>query len=127
MPSVLVVDDELPLLNLMQRYLQRLGYQAETTADSSAALQMVVAEPGRFQLVVADLSMPQLSGRELVKKIGEVNPEIGILVCSGEPFDCGTIPHSKPDRLRFLQKPFAPKMLADAVAELLPSASATNA
>jgi DNA-binding NtrC family response regulator len=121
MARVLVVDDELALLALMQRYLERLGYEVESCSDSRAALNMVSDNPFVFRLVVADLSMPQLSGRDLVSRIGEVNPEIAILVCSGEPFDCQSIPHARPDRIGFLQKPFAPKMLADAVAQLLPS------
>ncbi len=81
--NVLVVDDEVALLNLMQRYLGRIGYQVEISANSCAALDMIIAEPCRFQLVVADLGMPQLSGRELVVRIGEINPSIAILVCSG--------------------------------------------
>ena len=127
MARVLVVDDELPLLNLMQRYLERLGYEVETCPDSQEALNRIIQDPLRFRLVVADLSMPQLSGRDMVVKIGEVNPEIAILVCSGEPFDCQTLPHARPERVNFLQKPFAAKMLAAAVAELLPSATATGA
>ena len=127
MPKVLVVDDEVALLQLMKRYLDRLGYDVEICADSQVALNLIVSDPRRFQLVVVDLSMPQISGRDLVTKIGEVNVETGILVCSGEPFDCRNIPHANPDRVRFLQKPFAPQMLADAVGELLPRGGGTGA
>ena len=127
MLRVLVVDDELALLRLMRRYLERIGYAVETCSDSQEALNLFVADPNRFQLVVADLSMPQLSGRDLIVKIEEINPQTRVLVCSGEPFDCQTIPHGNPDRIRFLQKPFAPNMLATAVEDLLRSASAAAA
>ncbi len=118
-PRVLVVDDEVALLQLMKRYLDRVGYEVETCSDSQVALNLFVSGPYRFQIVIVDLSMPRLSGRELVTRIGEANPETGILVCSGEPFDCRTIPHPNPDRVGFLQKPFAPQMLADAVGSLI--------
>ena len=111
----------------MQRYLDRIGYEVEICSDSEVALELFVADPDRFQLVVADLSMPRLSGRDLVAKIGAINPETGVLVCSGEPFDCSAIPHSNPHRVRFLQKPFAPKMLVAAVEELLPAPTAAEA
>jgi DNA-binding response OmpR family regulator len=127
MLRVLVVDDELALLELMRRYLERIGYAVETCSDSQEALLLFVSDPDRFQLVVADLSMPQLSGRDLVVKIGEINPQTRVLVCSGEPFDSQTIRHGNPDRIRFLQKPFAPKMLATAVGDLLRSATAAGA
>ena len=127
MVRVLVVDDELALLQLMRRYLERIGYAVETCSDSQEALNLFVSDPDRFQLIVADLSMPQLSGRDLVIKIGEINPRTRVLVCSGEPFDCQVIPHGNPDRIRFLQKPFAANMLATAVGDLLISANAAGA
>jgi DNA-binding NtrC family response regulator len=124
MPRVLIVDDEVALLHLMKRYLDRVGYEVETCADSQAALDLFVSDPHRFELVVVDLSMPQLPGRELVARIGDANGDTGVLVCSGEPFDCRSIPHPNPDRIKFLQKPFAAQMLADAVGEIIASAPA---
>lgn len=123
MPNVLVVDDEVALLNLMHRYLERIGYSVEVRSDSLEALSLLAAGPDRFQLVVVDLTMPRLSGRDLVAKIVEINPEIRVLICSGQPFDCQSILPGNPDRVRFLQKPFAAQMLAAAVEELLPSNS----
>lgn len=126
MLRVLVVDDEVPLLQLMKRYLDRIGYDAEICSDSQVALDLLVSDPYHFHLVVADLSMPQLSGRDLVARMEDVNPEIGVLVCSGEPFDCRSIRRRNHNRIKFLQKPFTPKMLADAVGELLPLATTSD-
>ena len=110
----------------MKRYLDRIGYDAEICSDSQVALDLLVSDPYHFHLVVADLSMPQLSGRDLVARMEDVNPEIGVLVCSGEPFDCRSIRRRNHNRIKFLQKPFTPKMLADAVGELLPLATTSD-
>ena len=126
MPNVLVVDDEVALLNLMRRYLERIGYSVEIRSDSLESLSLIAEEPGRFQLVIVDLSLPRLSGRDLVTKIVEINPETRVLICSGEPFDCRTILHGYPDRVRFLQKPFAAQMFAAVVEELVPSKAAAS-
>lgn len=123
---LLIVDDERPLLLLMEQYLRRLGYAVVACRSSQEAWQLFEAEPFAYSLVLADIIMPDMSGRELLLRMWELNPDIRILVCTGYPFDVSSLPPAVRDQTGFLQKPFAPKMLADAVEQLLKNRGANS-
>jgi DNA-binding NtrC family response regulator len=116
---ILLVEDEPPLLQLIEKYLQRLGFEVETHLKSLDALRSFEAAPDRYGLVIADLGMPDMPGDTLLTRMLEIRPELRILVCSGSPFFIENLPDSLQRQVGFLQKPFMPKMLADAVQSLL--------
>ena len=113
------MEDEPPLLQLIEKYLQRLGFEVETHLKSFEALRSFEAAPDRFSLVIADLGMPDMPGDTLLTRMLEIRPELRILVCSGSPFFIENLPDSLHRQVAFLQKPFMPKMLADAVRQLM--------
>jgi DNA-binding NtrC family response regulator len=115
----LLVEDEPPLLQLIEKYLQRLGYEVETHLKSFEALRSFEAAPDRFGLVIADLGMPDMPGDTLLTRMLEIRPKLRVLVCSGSPFFIENLPDSLQRQVAFLQKPFVPKMLAEAVHGLL--------
>lgn len=110
---LLIVDDEPKLLELMSRYLGRLGYQVETSGDAAHALTLFQAGPERFSMVVTDLSLPSLSGEELVERMRQIRPGLPAIITSGYAY----VPRAT--GVGFLQKPFLPQMLVDAVEEAL--------
>ena len=116
---ILLVEDEPPLLQLIEKYLQRMGFEVETHLKSFEALRSFQAAPDRFSLVIADLGMPDMRGDTLLTRMLEIRPELRILVCSGSPFFIENLPQSLQRQVAFLQKPFMPKMLADAVQGLM--------
>jgi DNA-binding NtrC family response regulator len=116
---VLLVEDEPSLLQLIEKYLRRLGFEVETHLKALAALQKFEAAPHRYNLVIADLGMPDLSGDTMLTRMLEIRPDLRILVCSGSPFYIDNLPKSLQRQVAFLQKPFVPKMLAEAVQKLL--------
>ena len=116
---VLVVDDDPSLLQLIEKYLTRLGYQVETCSQGGEAWSQFAREPDRFSLVVADLTLKDMPGEELLLRILALRPAMPVLVCSGYPFDVGKLGIDTSSRVGFIQKPFAPKMLADALDDLL--------
>jgi len=116
---ILVVEDEPPLLQLIEKYLQRLGFEVETHLKPLEALRSFQAAPERFGLVIADLGMPDMPGDTLLTRMLEIRPELRILVCSGSPYFIENLPNSLQRQVGFLQKPFMPKMLADAVQQLM--------
>jgi DNA-binding NtrC family response regulator len=117
--KILLVEDEPPLLQLIDKYLQRLGFEVETHLKSVDALRNFEAAPERYQMVIADLGMPDMPGDTLLTRMLEIRPDLRILVCSGSPFFIENLPASLQRQVAFLQKPFVPKMLADAVQNLL--------
>jgi DNA-binding NtrC family response regulator len=117
--TILLVEDEPPLLQLIEKYLQRLGFEVETHLKSVDALRSFETAPDRFGLVIADLGMPDMPGDTLLTRMLEIRPELRILVCSGSPFFIENLPASLQRQVAFLQKPFVPKMLAEAVQQLI--------
>ena len=117
--KILLVEDEPPLLQLIEKYLKRLGFEVETHLKSFDALRSFEAAPGRYGMVIADLGMPDMPGDTLLTRMLEIRPDLRILVCSGSPFFIENLPKSLQQQVAFLQKPFVPKMLAEAVQNLM--------
>ncbi len=115
---ILVVDDEQSLLVVMEQYLRRLGHSVVACRSGLAAWEAFEADPS-FSLVLADITLPEMSGTELLQRMLERNPRICVLICSGYPFDMATVRIPDQRQLGFLQKPFTPRMLAEAIGRLL--------
>jgi two-component system, cell cycle sensor histidine kinase and response regulator CckA len=110
---ILLVDDEEPLLDLLKRYLERLGYEVDSCLTPADAIARFEANPSSYSLVLTDLTLPGMRGDEMLTRMRERSPKLRAIVASGYPYE----PSGK--RTRSLQKPFLPKMLAEQIAELL--------
>lgn len=80
---ILVVDDEIPVLNVMQQHLRKMGYRVITRADSNDALETFRSEPGLFDLVITDHTMPGMQGAELAEKLGEIRSGVPVILVTG--------------------------------------------
>jgi predicted ATPase/signal transduction histidine kinase/CheY-like chemotaxis protein len=80
---IMIVDDEPMLVALAEETLAGLGYEPVGFESSPAALQAFRAEPGRFDLVLTDETMPDLTGTELVREMRRVRVDIAVLLMSG--------------------------------------------
>ena len=80
---VLYVEDDEGMLAMVQRLLQRLGYQVSGFADPHAALSAVRAQPRAFDLVVTDFNMPAMSGLQLAAAVATLRPDLPIILSSG--------------------------------------------
>lgn len=122
---ILVVDDELALTNLIDKYLRRMGFEVEPVSDSRLALERFRTAKIPFHLVLADLTMPQLSGEDLLRTVLRSDPNVRAILCSGYAMAGCRLEQEYRGRIEFLQKPFVPRMLAEAIGKLLgPSAGA---
>jgi DNA-binding NtrC family response regulator len=110
---LLIVDDEPKLLDLLHRYLGRLGYEVKTCGDAAEALALFQAEPDRFSMAITDLSLPALNGEELIERMRQIRPGLPAIITSGYPYQ------PRGAGISFLQKPFLPQMLAEAVEKAL--------
>jgi DNA-binding NtrC family response regulator len=117
--KILIVDDEAALLVVMEQYLRRLGYQVSACRSGGEAWTLFESSPSEYRLVLADITMPEMSGHEMLLKMIQLNPGIRVLICSGYPFDVAKLPAAVHGRVDVLQKPFTPKMLSDAIERLL--------
>ncbi len=117
---ILLVDDELMLVKLLETFLRQRGYDVEACTTAAAALDLFTAAPERYDLVMADVRMPEMSGDELVRRIARVSDSVRIVLTSGLPFDVEQFPRGVQSRTCFLQKPFLPRMVIQAITGLMP-------
>jgi two-component system, cell cycle sensor histidine kinase and response regulator CckA len=120
--TVLLVEDEQPLLRLTRRMLERLGYTVLTTENPRSALGLVEEYAGEIHLLLTDVVMPGLSGRELQARIGSCRPAMKSLFMSGYTADVIADQGVLIQGIHFLQKPFTLESLAAHVREALGSA-----
>jgi CheY-like chemotaxis protein len=81
--SILVVDDEGSLANMVGKSLTRLGYHVDVLTSSTEALMLFQRQPEAYDLVVSDQTMPGYSGDRLVEEIRKIQPKIPVILCSG--------------------------------------------
>jgi DNA-binding NtrC family response regulator len=81
--TVMIVDDERPLVALAEEIIANLGYEPVGFDSSSAALESFRAAPDRFDLVLTDESMPDMLGTELAQAIRRLRPNIPIILMTG--------------------------------------------
>jgi DNA-binding NtrC family response regulator len=115
---ILIVDDEPPLLKMMQVYLIRLGYSVTTAETTAIALAEVDAQP-EFSVAVLDATMAGLSMEDLALRMLGANSRLRVIATSGYPVDMTAVECAAPGRVAFLPKPFSPEMLASAVRRML--------
>ncbi|MBF0495532.1 MAG: PAS domain S-box protein [Deltaproteobacteria bacterium] len=117
--SILVVDDEREVATVIQLMLETLGYQVTALTDSLSALEMFRSAPEAFDLVITDLTMPQLRGDRLSRKLLEVRPDIPIILCTG--FDTEAVDEIVMGAAirEYLTKPVVKDRLAEAVRRVL--------
>jgi PAS domain S-box-containing protein len=81
--QILVVDDEVILLSMLQQRLRKMNYRVITRADSMSALEAFRTEPDRYDLVITDNTMPVLQGVNLAEKLGDIRPNVPVILVSG--------------------------------------------
>ena len=120
MTTVLVVDDDPAIRAVLTRLLPHLGYRALAAGDGRDALEVAARHVGPIDLLLTDLEMPRLGGRELARAFGARYPEAAVLFISGGP-PPPDLAESVPGRpAAFLAKPFALDALRAVLAALTP-------
>jgi CheY-like chemotaxis protein len=118
---VLYVDDEHRLVQVTERILGVLGYRATGFTDASEALAAVRADPGRFDLLLTDLNMPDLPGFELIREVLKIRPGLPMVITSGFVTDELLTTATSLGITEILGKPSHLEELAAALQRLLPS------
>ncbi len=117
--TVLIVEDDAPILKLAKIILVRLGYTVLTAATPARALELAQAHGGNIDLLLTDVVMPMMNGRDLANQLRSLYPDLKILFMSG--YTANVIAHrgALEPGVSFLQKPFGNRELANKVRESL--------
>lgn len=81
--TILLVDDEPNIATTYKMILESLGYRVDAMTQPTEALELFRADPFRFDLVMTDMSMPVLTGKELAVKIMDIRSDIPVILCTG--------------------------------------------
>ena len=120
--TILVVEDEPTLLEMTAEALEFLGYKVLSAGSLADARRLMEEHGDALDLLVTDIVMPEVDGRQLARRLAELQPGLRVLFVSGYPADHAT-PRGTPDSdANFLQKPYSLHALAAKVREILDSA-----
>jgi two-component system cell cycle sensor histidine kinase/response regulator CckA len=119
--TVMVVDDESGLLDMMVSALRRSGFAVISAKTGEDAIELYRANVQRIDLAILDLVLPQMSGWELFSQMRGISPLVQVLIMSGhlEPKLESAV--SKSGAQGFIQKPFAMATFLRRVSEILPA------
>jgi len=115
--TILIIEDDRAVRETTVRLLARAGFQVAAAEDRASALAALAA-PGKIDLVVTDVIMPELSGPELVRLLRRERPDLAALYVSGYAGDA-LLEHGLAQDDAFLQKPYMPNVLIQRIRELL--------
>lgn len=120
--KILYVDDDPPVLEMIRPSLQLMGHDVFTIDNPLEALKLFRADPYRFDLVITDMSMPEMDGARLATSLLAIRPDLPVIMCTGatdlEPGEAHAIGIKA-----FLEKPVGRMQMAESIrAALAPSA-----
>jgi two-component system cell cycle sensor histidine kinase/response regulator CckA len=116
--TVLLVEDEDQVRAILRQILEEQGYHVLSASQGDEALA-IAQEPGDIQLMITDVVMPQMSGRELAERLVAERPTLRVLFMSGYTDDAIVRHGLLDDNLNFIQKPFDSATVARKVREVL--------
>jgi PAS domain S-box-containing protein len=115
---LLLIDDEIPLIDLGKRMLERLGYKVTAISDSQIAWEIFQKDPDQFDMIITDKDMPHINGLELSKKIINLRSNMPIIMCTGFSDDISLDQVNKIGIKTLLYKPIIKKDIAEKIHQL---------
>ncbi len=116
---ILLVEDDDQIRRLAQRSLKREGYQVVAAENGERALELASQDKGSFHLLITDVVMPGLTGKQVAEALRQTRPDIKVLYISGYTQDIIADHGIVEEGISLLQKPFSPAGLTDCVRRVL--------
>jgi len=117
--TILLVEDEPSVRTLVRDELRKLGYRVVEAKNGVEACLLATQQAESLQLLLTDVVMPGMGGRELAQHLSVIKPDLRTLFISGYTDDVGIMAGQEEGMSSFLQKPFTPEVLTRAVRNLL--------
>ncbi|MCP3932540.1 MAG: response regulator, partial [Bacteroidetes bacterium] len=117
--TVLLIDDEKALLEMGQQVLERLGYKVEVSNNPVEALEQYRSNPNHFDLIITDMTMPQMTGKDLIQEILKIQPDMPIILCTGFSEKINRESAGEIGIGKYIEKPLNKRELSIAVREVL--------
>jgi len=117
--TILVVDDDPSVLQVASKVLRRGGYEVVEAGSGEAALDVAEQNDGQLDLLLTDVVMPGMSGRELAERLAERYPDVRLLFMSAYTEDEVILQGVRVAEVNFISKPFTVEGLRAKVREVL--------
>jgi two-component system cell cycle sensor histidine kinase/response regulator CckA len=117
--AILLVEDEEMVSEVTERILERSGYTVITAANGKEALNIYEEQRDRIALVILDLILPGMGGKQCLQELRRIDPNLKVVVTSGHPVDSRTKETIESLATCFVRKPFNVKEILQAVREVL--------
>jgi len=117
--KILLLDDEPALTAALQRLLVRLNYQVTTSNNAREAIRWCEKNPARFDLIITDLTMPEMTGLDVARQLQALRPGLPVILASGFSADLSRETLQAAGICELLDKPISRTMLAQAVRRAL--------
>ncbi|MEE9530229.1 MAG: response regulator, partial [Syntrophobacteria bacterium] len=124
--TVLLVDDEPMVRDLGNEILRSYGYQVVLACDGLEALEIYQSRGADIDLVVLDLLMPKLGGKDTLTGLRKLNPAAKVIICSGYGSRANELQQMMASGVNLVQKPFKPEELVSAVRQVLDGETGTK-
>jgi PAS domain S-box-containing protein len=125
--TVLLVEDEQPVRALAVRVLKRAGYKVITADNGAEACEIFAENPDAIDIVVMDMVMPKMGGREAYHRINVLKPGVPVLFCSGYSSEGQNGTFDLPPGTSLLAKPYLPSEFSALIARMIQDARARSA
>ena len=117
--KILLVDDELYLVELMSQILENLGYQVDSRTSSIEALELFRTNPDKYDLIITDMTMPNMTGVKLADNIHKKKPDMPVILCTGFSETVNKNNFESLGISTLIMKPVVKKDLAEAIKAVL--------
>lgn len=117
--NILFVDDDSSIAELGKRTLEFYGYKVTCCISPLEALELVKKDASAFDLMVTDMTMPGLTGEQLINSVFEIRPDMPIILCTGYSELMNDVKAANLGIKKFIRKPIPPKKLALEIREIL--------
>ena len=124
-PTVLVVDDEEDLRDIIRRMLDRRGFATLVAGDPQQAIAVCREHPGEIDILVTDLGLPGVSGGELSRSATELRPGMRVVYISGLPKDIAVTDGLIGEDALLVKKPFSSESLVEALRSVIAERAAS--
>ncbi len=117
--SILLLDDDKAVVDLLRYILVDLGYRVAATSDPHEGVRMFRRDPAGFDVVIVDLLMPEVTGLDVIRQVRALRPGIPVIVCTGHPEPGKVLKDLGPGPTELVSKPLSVKSLSSALRKLL--------
>lgn len=111
--TVLVIDDEEMIIKISEMMLKKLGYKVLKALNGHEGLQLFETNKSDIDLIISDLEMPKMNGKEVLDKLREIDPQIKVMLSSGALIDSDERSVINEGFNGFLKKPFSMSTLSE--------------